>query len=107
MDIAETLKALADPNRLRILTLLGDQTLCVCDLESALGLEQSNLSRHLSRLKQAGLVTSSKRAQFVYYTRTRIAEPYGTAVNELYRALATDPAWTGKGCSAETVPCCE
>ena len=51
MDWNETLKALADPNRLRVLNLLGDRTLCVCDLEEVLGLNQSNLSRHLAKLK--------------------------------------------------------
>ena len=45
MDVSETLKALADTNRLRILNLLHEETLCVCDLEAILELNQSNLSR--------------------------------------------------------------
>ncbi|HTP58040.1 MAG TPA: ArsR family transcriptional regulator, partial [Spirochaetia bacterium] len=42
MDVSEVLKALADPNRLRILNLLHERTLCVCDLEAILELNQSN-----------------------------------------------------------------
>ena len=69
MDVSEVLKALADPNRLRILNLLHEQTLCVCDLEAILDLNQSNLSRHLSKLKQAGIVKARKKALFTYYSR--------------------------------------
>ncbi len=61
MDISEVLKALADPNRLRILNLLHERTLCVCDLESILKLNQSNLSRHLATLRHAGIVTVGKK----------------------------------------------
>ncbi len=93
MDLADLLKALADPNRLRILHLLGTQTLCVCDLEDVLGLEQSNLSRHLAKLKHAGLVTSSKKGQFAYYTRAPLGTPYAPAVEQIYLTMASDPHW--------------
>ncbi|HET6450728.1 MAG TPA: metalloregulator ArsR/SmtB family transcription factor, partial [Spirochaetia bacterium] len=62
MEVSDLLKALADTNRLRILNLLHEQTLCVCDLEAILELNQSNLSRHLSKLKQAGIVSARKEA---------------------------------------------
>lgn len=93
MELADTLKALADPNRLRILHLLDGRTLCVCDLEAVLGLEQSNLSRHLAKLRQAGLVVASKRGQFVHYARPPLAEPYGPPLDELLRRMSADPAW--------------
>jgi len=93
MDLAETLKALADPNRLRVLHLLGNRTLCVCDLEEVLGLNQSNLSRHLAKLKQAGLVTASKRGLFMHYARRPLVGPYAPAVEALYAAAALDPAF--------------
>jgi ArsR family transcriptional regulator len=60
-------KALADENRLRILNLLLREELCVCQLECVLGVKQSNLSRHLTKLAQAGLIVPEKRAQFVFY----------------------------------------
>jgi len=87
------LKALADPNRLRILNLLGEGTLCVCDLEDVLRLNQSNLSRHLARLKQVGLVTVEKRGLFAYYSRKPVGEPYGHVVEELYSTVTKAGLW--------------
>jgi ArsR family transcriptional regulator len=93
MDVADVLKALADPNRLRILNLLQEKTLCVCDLEAILELNQSNLSRHLSRLKHAGIVNAQKKALFTYYSRKPLPEPYGPIVDSLCAAIHADPAW--------------
>ncbi len=93
MEVSEVLKALADPNRLRILNLLHEQTLCVCDLEAILELNQSNLSRHLSRLRQAGIVSAQKKALFTYYSRKPLPDPYGAIVEDLCDAIHADPAW--------------
>ena len=87
MYIEEILKALADPNRIRILNLLHNETLCVCDIESVLGLNQSNLSRHLAKLRQAGLVQSEKRGLFSHYSRLPIAEPYRASIETLLETL--------------------
>ncbi len=57
---AEILIALAHPNRIRILELLRKDVMCNCELAPALELEQSNLSRHLKILVQAGILTSWK-----------------------------------------------
>jgi ArsR family transcriptional regulator len=57
---AGVLKALAHPNRLRILEALRRDEICNCELGPKLGLEQSNLSRHLLALADAGLVTAHK-----------------------------------------------
>ncbi|MCU0843848.1 MAG: metalloregulator ArsR/SmtB family transcription factor [Spirochaetes bacterium] len=67
MSPAEILKALGDETRLRAACLLTTGELCVCDIESCLGTSQSNLSRHLAKLKNSGLIASRKRAQWVYY----------------------------------------
>lgn len=66
-DIVYILKALADENRIRILNLLRNNELCVCDIEDTLGIKQSNASRHLNRLKVAGIIVSEKKSQWVYY----------------------------------------
>jgi ArsR family transcriptional regulator, arsenate/arsenite/antimonite-responsive transcriptional repressor len=66
-DIVYILKALADDNRIRILNLLRNNELCVCDIEAVLGIKQSNASRHLTRLKVAGIIDSDKKSQWVYY----------------------------------------
>jgi ArsR family transcriptional regulator, arsenate/arsenite/antimonite-responsive transcriptional repressor len=65
--MVELFKALSQENRIAILALLFDQQLCVCDVESNLNLTQSNASRHLMALKQAGIIESVKAAQWVYY----------------------------------------
>ncbi len=67
MDIIQVLKALADENRIRILNLLKTGELCVCDIERTLGLQQSNTSRHLNKLKLAGIIDSRKKSQWVYF----------------------------------------
>jgi ArsR family transcriptional regulator, arsenate/arsenite/antimonite-responsive transcriptional repressor len=94
MDWNDTLKALADPNRLRILNLLDNRTLCVCDLEEVLDLNQSNLSRHLAKLKAAGLVTAQKKGLFMYYARRPVPAPFSPVLDALYTAVSTDPAWS-------------
>ena len=68
MEIIEVLKALAHENRIRILNLLADSELCVCELENILQVTQSNASRHLSKLKQVKLIKSRKKAQWIYYS---------------------------------------
>jgi ArsR family transcriptional regulator len=67
MNLIKILKALADENRLRILNILYHKELCVCELEHILGMTQSNVSRHLIKLKEAELIASEKNGQFVLY----------------------------------------
>lgn len=57
---ADLLVAIAHPNRIRILEQLRNEIKCNCELAPALGLEQSNLSRHLKVLTQAGVLISWK-----------------------------------------------
>lgn len=63
----EIFKALGDPLRLRILNLLRQGELCVCDIEATLGATQSNVSRHLAKLRSEGMVSTRKSAQWIYY----------------------------------------
>lgn len=67
LDFMEIFKALGDENRIRILNLLIREELCVCEIETMLGMTQSNVSRHLNKLKSAGIITSDKKSQWVYY----------------------------------------
>lgn len=57
---ASVFAALGHPNRLRILELLREGERCHCELEPALGLEQSNLSRHIKVLQTAGIISSRR-----------------------------------------------
>ena len=68
MSDPETIfKACGDATRLRILALLQDHELCVCEIEAALSLSQPNASRSLAILKNAGIIQSRKQAQWAYY----------------------------------------
>lgn len=70
--VAERLKALADPTRLRILDLLAAQTeqLCVCDITSQFPQNQPTISHHLRILRGAGLIAGEKRGIWGYYWAT-------------------------------------
>lgn len=65
--MVEIFKALSEENRLRILSLLLEGEMCVCEIEASLSLSQSNASRHLAALKQCGILNSFKKAQWTYY----------------------------------------
>jgi ArsR family transcriptional regulator len=62
------LRGLADRNRLRILSLLRDGELCVCNLMAALNISQALVSHHLSVLRAAGLVCERRDGRWVYYS---------------------------------------
>ncbi|MFO7781112.1 MAG: metalloregulator ArsR/SmtB family transcription factor [Spirochaetia bacterium] len=67
-DTLTLLKALADETRLRVVSLLWEaEDLCSCEIEAVLGLGQSNTSRHLTRLRYAGLLEGEKRGQWVHF----------------------------------------
>jgi ArsR family transcriptional regulator len=87
------LKALADPHRLRMLSISAGQPagapLCVCEIEGEFGLAQPTISHHLKVLREAGLVTVTKRGLWHYYA----PRPEGLdAVRRLLDALATPAA---------------
>ncbi len=68
--LARTIKALAHPTRLAILSLLREGEVCVCDLEPALDLRQANISQHLAILRRANLVTSRREGLRILYRVT-------------------------------------
>jgi ArsR family transcriptional regulator, arsenate/arsenite/antimonite-responsive transcriptional repressor len=73
-------KALADPNRVRILLALRRGELCVCQITELFGLAFSTVSKHLSVLHHAGLIQSRKSERWVYYRLPDKSAP--TAVRE-------------------------
>ena len=66
-DIVIIFKALADDTRLRVLKLLSRGELCVCEIATALGLEQPRLSFHLRILKEAGIVVDRRQERWILY----------------------------------------
>ncbi|MFF8896599.1 ArsR/SmtB family transcription factor [Streptomyces lydicus] len=69
-ELAKVFKALGDPVRLRLLSMIASRAggeVCVCDLTPAFDLSQPTISHHLKLLKQAGLIDSERRGTWVYY----------------------------------------
>jgi ArsR family transcriptional regulator, arsenate/arsenite/antimonite-responsive transcriptional repressor len=64
---ATLFKTLSDPTRLRLLNLLADEESCVCELTDTLRIVQPKVSRHLARLKRAGLVDARRNGKWIHY----------------------------------------
>ena len=85
---AQIFKALGDETRLRIMALLlGGQELCVCDLMAALDLPQSTVSRHLSYLRNAGLVDDRRQGIWMYYTINKESTEHASILSDLLSAM--------------------
>jgi ArsR family transcriptional regulator len=82
--------AAADPNRLRILKMLEVKPMCVCEITACLGIAQSSVSRHLSLLRDAGLVADSKRGLWVDYSLAARAGGVVSAVLAVLRRWDSD-----------------
>jgi DNA-binding transcriptional ArsR family regulator len=70
-EYTKVFKALADKNRARILKMLEEQELCVCQIMAVLGLKQSTVSKHLSVLRNACLVEGRREGTWIYYSISR------------------------------------
>lgn len=69
-DFLNVMKALSDPNRVRIMKMLQHKTMCVCEIRTALGITQPSASKHLKILENAGLVDHRKDGLWVNYHLT-------------------------------------
>jgi ArsR family transcriptional regulator, arsenate/arsenite/antimonite-responsive transcriptional repressor len=86
-ELATQLKALADPTRLRLVSMLlasDGQEACTCDVTEPLGLSQPTVTHHFRKLAEAGIVTGERRGTWTYY---RVVPEALTAV-----ARVLDPA---------------
>ncbi len=67
-EFLKVMKAASDPTRVKILKMLEEKAMCVCELQTGLGAAQSTTSKHLKILEDAGLVISKKDGLWVNYT---------------------------------------
>lgn len=91
--MAATFKALSDPVRLRLLSSVASHPggeACVCDISAGVAVSQPTVSHHLKVLRDAGLLTSERRASWVYYA----------VVPEAFDAVADLVAMVGAGVPA-------
>ena len=75
--------AIGESNRMKILLLLSEKEMCVCELEAALGMPQPTVSHHLGVLEQANLLRRSKKGRWVFYEAT------DSPVLELIRSITS------------------
>ena len=94
-DSQKIFAALADETRLRILNLLNEGELCVCDIIKVLNEPQSKVSRHLAYLRGLGLLETRKDGLWVHYRLSKTA-------SKIYAALLK----TVSSCCAEMDECC-
>src|SRR4249919_4284429 len=85
-QVAPLLKALADPVRLRLMSLVASHEggeACVCDLNDAFDLSQPTISHHMKVLHEAGLLEREKRGVWVYYrAHTQALASLGTLIGD-------------------------
>jgi ArsR family transcriptional regulator len=67
-EFIRVMKALSDPNRVKLLKLLQRRVMCVCEIQAALGIAQPTASKHLKVLEDAGLVDRTKEGLWVNYS---------------------------------------
>src|SRR4030042_718254 len=80
-DFIKVMKALSDPARVKIIKMLQRKMMCVCELQEALQISQSSVSKHLRLLEEAGLVNYSKEDLWVnYYLSDGGKSPYASSL---------------------------
>ncbi len=89
----KVMKALSDPNRVKIIKLLQQKSMCVCELRAALQIAQPSVSKHLKILEEADLVDYQKDGLWVnYYLTDGKKSPYAASVlGNLKHWLEDDP----------------
>ena len=96
-QLLKTMKSLSDPNRVKIIKMLEQKEMCVCEIQAALGLAQPTISKHLKILEDAGLVESNKQGMWVNYRLASSANANDqsiyarTMLNHLRQWLNDDP----------------
>jgi len=92
-SFVKVMKALSDPNRVKIIKMLQHKTMCVCEMQAALGIAQPTVSKHLKILEDAGMVDSRKDGLWVNYHLTDGGDsPYVAALlGNLRHWLEDDP----------------
>ncbi len=91
-EFVKVMKALSDPNRVKIVKMLQSRVMCVCEIKTALGVAQPTASKHLKILEEAGLITHYKDGLWVNYVLSDgNASPYAASmIGNLKHWLAKD-----------------
>ena len=95
-ELEKIFKAFGDKNRLRIVNMLRDKPLCVCEITDILNLSQSAVSGHLRVLREAGVVEDNKDGLWVEYTLCRDGGITKDLLRLIEKTVAHDPAMEGE-----------
>ena len=87
-------KALSDQTRLRILKLLLKKELCVCEIEEALNLSQSKVSRHLTVLRSVGLVEDRREGLWIFYSLFKPQNDFEKSIVQIIKNALSDDELT-------------
>ncbi len=92
-EFIKVMKALSDPQRVKIIKMLGVKELCVCEMQEALGIAQPTVSKHLKILEDAGLVEKHKDGLWVNYRLSdgKLSPYAATMLGNLKHWLNEDP----------------
>ena len=92
MNLVSFCRVLGDPTRWRIIRLIANDALCVCELAEILGMPQSSVSSHVQVIRKAGLLESERREKWTYF---RIEAAYLKLLQQLQSGFngAGDPIW--------------
>jgi ArsR family transcriptional regulator len=92
-EFVKVMKALSDPNRVKLVKMLQKRTMCVCEVQAALGISQPTASKHLMILEKSGLVDRKKEGLWVNYSLTNGSRsPYAASLlGNLMHWLDDDP----------------
>ncbi|MBT8332463.1 MAG: metalloregulator ArsR/SmtB family transcription factor [Deltaproteobacteria bacterium] len=95
-DFIKVMKALSDPNRIKIIKILQHKMMCVCELRAALDVAQPTVSKHLKILEEAGLVHFEKDGLWVnYFLADGTRSPYAASLlGNIKHWLEDDPEVT-------------
>lgn len=92
INIVNFLKAIADETRIRIISLIKYDEICVCKLMEILDMPQSTLSHHISILKNAGIIDAEKRGKWIYYSlnKKNVNNEKQNILNALYKSISKE-----------------
>ncbi|HEX4793967.1 MAG TPA: metalloregulator ArsR/SmtB family transcription factor [Humisphaera sp.] len=105
--IDSVFRAFADPTRLRILNLLRQGEVCVCDLVNVLGARQPRISQHLAYLRRAGLVVAQAKGKWMYYSLAPARGPFHRKLLECLDCCPAHAPQLAKDAAALRETCCD
>ena len=78
--LEQLFRALADPTRLRLISLMSEQEICVCYFIEVIGAPQPKISRHLAYLRRAGIVAARREGKWMHYRLTVPENPHAASI---------------------------